>query len=768
MKAPPLLFTLALMVAAGAVWWFMDAQQASAPDAATDTAPDAPADAPSSEAALQGTADARDDAPKPPSRVDRLVTQATDRDSTKRHEAFRALKAAYEAGKVPLERLVRWALGQEAAGNGELKAWAIQELARRKPDSLALVPKVLEHALGGTEAAQNAAAEVVRALGEVRAEDLPLVQKIFEHEQSEYWIERVLIDAMDELGPAVLPLAPVLMDWVTELLVDRAKSQREAMEAGISVSWDHVEYDVERLLGKMGEDVIPLLIERLEKAFARPKGDTDDLTMWEPEGVYADALIRVGERGIQALIALLDRAPKDDRSTIVNALTWADGPNETIRQALLGLLTSDDDWTRREAAEGLGKHGKASIPALLEALGDANAGVRKYAAQSLKKLGVGPEDALTSLRAMLDGDDKWAALTAAETIAGFGRAGLPALPRILELLAASDGYLHEQYAQHVAVLGAHDPGALAAAYEAGSAPLQRGLVEAACVMNRPLPAPIQQLLVAALSSADARTQIIAAEYLMGQGHEGALGPLLRGFDSKDGYVRTMATHGLAHAGAAAAHLLPRMLERLERTDLYSARGPGLDGISEESALDRAIEALGRYDFERMFELIDHAEFDVYYAAREAFTAAGPEGLRWLLPRWDGAAQARKLAMLEICSTAWYRKGAEGEAWKAAARPIARKALADASAAVRAKAVDKLVRDPTMVAEVLPVVLKLLDGPSKDIAHGAGYRLRSLGAKAAPIEAELRALKQHPDETVRRYVLQTLDAIEDAAKASKDG
>ena len=86
---------------------------------------------------------------------------------------------------------------------------------------------------------------------------------------------------------------------------------------------------------------------------------------------------------------------------LTNAGTLAyDKASDALAQ---GLSSSRDQITRRMCAIGLGRIGdKAQAPALIDALGDADPGVRRYAAEALVKLNYTP--AIPYLLMALEGD----------------------------------------------------------------------------------------------------------------------------------------------------------------------------------------------------------------------------------------------------------------------------------------------------------------------------------------------------------------------------
>ncbi|MCB8765805.1 HEAT repeat domain-containing protein [Planktothrix agardhii] len=86
------------------------------------------------------------------------------------------------------------------------------------------------------------------------------------------------------------------------------------------------------------------------------------------------------------------RLDSDDevRQNAAEALGKLGKASETVIEALLNALSDSNGWVRRNAAWALSQLGNASetvIEALLPALSDRNDLVRRYAAEALGKLG---------------------------------------------------------------------------------------------------------------------------------------------------------------------------------------------------------------------------------------------------------------------------------------------------------------------------------------------------------------------------------------------
>ena len=257
-----------------------------------------------------------------------------------------------------------------------------------------------------------------------------------------------------------------------------------------------------------------------------------------------------------------------------------------------------------------------------------------------------------------------------------------------------------------------------------------------------------------------RVRIHAAARLAAEGRRDVLAEILAGFRSKDGPTRALATAALPHFGRDAAHLLPELLERLARQEaLWLPPVGGSHEQGEEEAIDAAVRALGPYDLPRLFELLGHEDFDLSYAARSAFVAAGRDGIAFFETVWGAAAAAQRTQMLDVARGAFH--GQADPALQEDVRHLATRGLADPDPRVRLQAAKTLDRDPSSVDRRLDVLAVLLDDESIHTVRMAAYLISAQGARAARVEAALKEHAAHPDDETRGYVRTAVEAIEDA-------
>jgi HEAT repeat protein len=244
--------------------------------------------------------------------------------------------------------------------------------------------------------------------------------------------------------------------------------------------------------------------------------------------------------GIVALAGMLDargkaaapagRAPAEARM----AAAWARaslGPAAGgARLALAGALQDDPSTGVRAAAAeaigAMGAAGRASVPALFDALGDPSEAVRHATAQALARLGPTAED-VPRLIAALDSADGYVAAFAAWSLGNLrmqARAAVPALVRALDR-------------EDVAVVAA---GALARIGPAA---------------GEAVPS-----LVAALGSPNSGRRWRAARTLgrIGAPAEGAVPALAAALSDPDAWVRANAAKALGRIGLGARSAAPAL------------------------------------------------------------------------------------------------------------------------------------------------------------------------------------------------------------------
>ncbi len=173
----------------------------------------------------------------------------------------------------------------------------------------------------------------------------------------------------------------------------------------------------------------------------------------------AIALGRIGKASVKTLTKGLSSDDADVRFYSVWALSWVGPPGKGAAPSVVKLLADENAEVRRKAAYTLGriapepkavvqhlikaladketavsqaaanslpKFGKAAVPALVKAL-KKDGPSKKYAAQSLGKIGAEAKEAIPDLKEMLFKSDPDISRIAANTLAKIGRDSIPVL-----------------------------------------------------------------------------------------------------------------------------------------------------------------------------------------------------------------------------------------------------------------------------------------------------------------------------------------------------
>ena len=152
------------------------------------------------------------------------------------------------------------------------------------------------------------------------------------------------------------------------------------------------------------------------------------------------ALERVGPSAAEAIPRLVERLQDENvdvRRAAARALGKAGGARiDSAVAALATALRSDTDMTvREESAHALAEagHSPAAVDALLGALVDKNASVRREVVHALGLMPSSHADhVLPALRASLDDPDETVRTTAARSAVRFGADGVPVLIQALQ------------------------------------------------------------------------------------------------------------------------------------------------------------------------------------------------------------------------------------------------------------------------------------------------------------------------------------------------
>lgn len=153
-----------------------------------------------------------------------------------------------------------------------------------------------------------------------------------------------------------------------------------------------------------------------------------------------EAVKRMGPPAIPALAGILKDGAVEPRRRAARALGFMGV--QACDFLVRALSTDSNEFVRQSAAEALGRlgpSGKASIPALIEALNDNNAGVRLIAAAALGSMAVVARPAIPAL-ILAVGRDNYHAVTA---LGRFGPAASEALPVLKKAMTSRNDFIRK-------------------------------------------------------------------------------------------------------------------------------------------------------------------------------------------------------------------------------------------------------------------------------------------------------------------------------------
>ena len=192
------------------------------------------------------------------------------------------------------------------------------------------------------------------------------------------------------------------------------------------------------------------------------------------------------------------------------------GASEVASVLLSRLVTAlhDSDATvRRYAAQSLGRLGQASpeaVAALVAALHDSDDTVRLYAAQSLGQLGQASPEVVAALVAALHDSDNTVRRYAAQSLGQLGQASPEVVAALVAALHDSDATVRSYAAQSLGQLGQASPeavAALVAALHDSDAAVRRYAAQSLGQLGQASP-EVVAALVAALHDSDATVRAL--------------------------------------------------------------------------------------------------------------------------------------------------------------------------------------------------------------------------------------------------------------------
>jgi HEAT repeat protein len=424
------------------------------------------------------------------------------------------------------------------------------------------------------------------------------------------------------------------------------------------------------------------------------------------------------------LVRALQSKESKTRSNAVQRLASM-GPDARVAiPPLLKLLKEDnDEFTRRLASEALSKIGapdKTDLPALVEALRDANLDVKRYATAAIGTLGSEAGMAVPELLQDLKDKDTVVRQNAARSL---GKAGSSSQSTVVPALSAA---LQDQ-----------EPDVRVAAAEALTSP---GL------LNHSDPKPVLDLM----KNADPRVRACAAGAL-GQFSDAAktvVPALMEACKSSDAVVRRGAMASLGQFGiqAKAAPVFIDGLLKDQDGEVRKNAGAALAKLAPELGPD--VKAAAK----ALIKALHDPETDVKRSAATALARIGPEAKAAAASLADLLKEPDKGLRLEVLSAL------------AAIGPAAKVAIPQLIDLLQVNDKEIHTRAAQVLGKIGKDAVRALTGAIN--SENPSARLgaaRALGDIARPGTAAIQALQLHaridPEEEVRKECMSALTKIQ---------
>lgn len=375
-----------------------------------------------------------------PEAVPALIDALGDKEALARRNAAKGLEQVGAGAKDAVPALLR-ALSD---GDYDVRQNATAALAAIGPAS---VPALVG---GLKDADPNVRKNAAAALGPIGAQAGDAVGALREAlKDADYSVRKNALAALARIRPDPQDVLPLLRDENTfvrqqaaEILASLGPSNAPALSQVLGDQDETVRTAAKAALETVGASAVPTLIEALK---SKDPG---------ARATAAQVLQRMGA-GAAPAAAALGEALRDEaqpvRREALRAL-MAMGPAAKEAAAALGETLNDgDESIRRDALAllgTLGPHAKAALPGMSRALAERRSMDRRQLIKTMIKVGPTEDVAIRALVAAL-GDDQAQELVCK----ALGKAGLPALPALLEALNGKDKRVAGNAARAIGQLG---------------------------------------------------------------------------------------------------------------------------------------------------------------------------------------------------------------------------------------------------------------------------------------------------------------------------
>jgi HEAT repeat protein len=525
-------------------------------------------------------------------------------------------------------------LAKEAAT--PVRRAALESVGNLGPKGKSAVPDLVRAAQDVDADIRWAAVEALGRIGPAAKSSVPILAEALKEES----LRVIAADALGGIGPAAAAAAPALarllgeadpnLRWTAAAALVRIEDVSAGRTAGpIFVEalksndprtrWDGAWY-LERL-GSKATAQLPALTALLKSKNSQVRA------------AALDALEKVGPDA-RAVLPAVEEALKDDDEAVRLAAAQAlimIGDGEINARAAVAVLVDGirkSDPRDREYVlwylRHVGGQEKVVLPALVELLGDRDAGVRSDALRCLQQLDAGSEAALSLVRKLLKDNVREVRLTAAETLWLIDHDAGTVVPVFLDVLHDIDHRLRARAAAMLGEVGAEARTALPAlraalADKGEDMAVRLAAAEAVWQIDQDAGASVP-LLVKLLKDNDDRLWGRTATVLgkMGAG-AGEAAPALAAIletETADLAVRLTVAEALWRINQDVRTTVPVLVEILEREDEKDARVKAAAILENMGPAARdAIPALS--------EALDDPDPEVRAASARALTQVSP-------------------------------------------------------------------------------------------------------------------------------------------------
>lgn len=351
--------------------------------------------------------------------------------------------------------------------------------------------------------------------------------------------------------------------------------------------FDYAAADALGEIGMEAESAIPELV----MAFRNAKFDDE---------TFAEALTKIGDKGIIAIIQLLKDPDIKIRARAASALGRSGTAPKIVVSPLTEALLDRDNTVCIRAAESLrniGESAKKAIPNLIETLRN-RVSCRSSAGDALASIG---KDTVLPLAIILlqKNSDRSVRLESAQALRRIGKDAKAAIPALIKVLEGQDTELASYAAETLGLIGSDAKAAIPALVNSlGRTSIQDTIIFALGQMGK----DAVPELIALISGSDKVTRILALLAIgqIGSDAKEAIPHLQLLLQSKDDKIQLLAAIALAEIGADADIVLPKLIAALQvknkEVRAKAALAIGNLGSSATQAVPDLIRIIGEGSF----------------------------------------------------------------------------------------------------------------------------------------------------------------------------